>query len=76
MHMRIYDEDVQKGEKQAAFCCDRVEPLERNRFHLEPLLSPFSWNQPLQQQQWRLLAAVSAHVAHNQVLHVHGGIQP
>lgn len=61
MHMRIYDEDVQKGEKNVV----PFEASKRNRFHLESLLIPFSWNQPLQQQQRRLLPALPSHVPHN-----------
>lgn len=41
MHMRIYDEEVQQGEK--LFCCDRVEVFKSNRFsHRTPFFSPLS----------------------------------
>lgn len=37
---------------------------------------PSSRYQPVQQQQWRLLPALSPHLPDHQVLHVHGGLQP
>lgn len=39
--------------------------------HLHSFFFFFRWCQPVQQQQWRLLTAVSAHVSNNQGLHVH-----
>lgn len=40
MHMRIYDEDVQKGTTPGAGAFFRVEGLKRHWFYLEPLHFP------------------------------------
>lgn len=76
MHMRIYDEDVQKGEAADAGGASPVAVWRACDLPGAASLPPCSRNQPVQQQQRRLLPALPAHVAHQQVLHVHGGIQP
>lgn len=77
MHMRIYDEDVQKGTTPGAGGIFPCRGLEKALVLLRASsFPPSSRNQPVQQQQRRLLPALPAHIAHQQVLHVHGGIQP
>lgn len=73
MHMKVYDESIQQGER--AVPAPRPRSGRSARRPHPPSLHG-SWNQPLQPQQRRLLAALPAHVRELPLLHVHGRLQP